>query len=173
MVVFPTPGISELRSTCDKITGGNAAAKPFSRVSVEGEVFFQVVVKYTCEEGSTVIGSVGGSSYFEMRCERRCDLDNVVSGAEICELVSCGNISSTDAPNARSPSSTRRLSSSLVTQGSSRTDPFIYRIHTMGPVEAMEASPDWTPGAPLCSVLCPRYQMQPLRKGQSSVNIVT
>ena len=99
-MVSPTPGILELRSTCDKITCGNASAKPFSRLSVEGEVFLQVVVNFSSEEGYTVMGSVAGSSYFEMRCVSRCDLDCVVSGAETCEPVSCGNISSTDAPHS-------------------------------------------------------------------------
>ena len=131
MVVSHPPGILELRTTCDKIACGNASAKPFSRLSVEGEVFFQFVVNYTCEEGHTVTGSVGGSSYFQMRCESRCDLDHVVPGAETCEPVSCGNMSSKDAPHATSPSCTRRLSSSLVTQGTPRTDPIIKRIHTM------------------------------------------
>ena len=100
VVVSPTPGISELRTTCEKITCGNATAKPFSSVSFEGEVFFQDVVKYTCEEGYTVNGSVCGSSHYEMRCESSGDLDYVVPGAETCEPVSCGNISSTDAPHA-------------------------------------------------------------------------
>ena len=99
MVVSPTPRVSELRTT-EKITCGNATAKPFRSVSVEGEVFFQDVVKYTCEEGYTVNGSVCGSSHYEMRCESSGDLDYVVPSAETCEPVSCGNISSTDAPHA-------------------------------------------------------------------------
>ena len=162
MVVSPTPGISELRTTCDKIICGNASAKPFSKLFVEGVVFFQVVVNDTREEGYTVTGSVGGSSYFEMRCESRCDLDY---GAEICELFLCSNISSTDARHATSPSWTRRLLSSLVMQGNPRTDPIIWRSHTMLPVEPMEASLDWITGAPLRSVLCPRFQMQPFLGG--------
>ena len=80
MVVSPTPSILELTTTNDKITCGNAAAKPFNRLSVE------------CE-GHTITGSVAGNSYFEMRCVDRCDLDCVVSGAEIYEFVSCGNMS--------------------------------------------------------------------------------
>ena len=96
----PTPGITELRTTCEKITCVNATAKPFSSVSVEDEVFYQDVVKYTCEEGYTVNGSVCGSSHYEMLCESSGDLDYVVPGAETCEPVSCGIISSTDAPHA-------------------------------------------------------------------------
>jgi len=34
------------------------------QLSVEGEVFFQDVVNYTCEEGRTVTGSVGGKQLF-------------------------------------------------------------------------------------------------------------
>ena len=44
-------------------------------------------MNYTCEEGYTVTGFIGGDSYFEMRCVSRCDLDYVVPGAETCEPV--------------------------------------------------------------------------------------
>ena len=63
MVVSPTPGISDLRTTCEKITCGTASAKPFSSVSVERRVLF-LEVRCTCEEGYSVTGLVDGSSYF-------------------------------------------------------------------------------------------------------------
>ena len=46
-----------------KKSHANSTAKPFSSVSVEDEVLFQDVVKYTNEEGYTVSGSVCGSSH--------------------------------------------------------------------------------------------------------------
>ena len=44
------------------------------------------------------------AAIFELRCESSGDLDYMVSGAENWEPVSCGNISSTDAPHATSSS---------------------------------------------------------------------
>ena len=44
------------------------------------------------------------AAIFELRCESCGDLDDMVPGAENCEPVSCGNISSTDAPHATSSS---------------------------------------------------------------------
>ena len=44
------------------------------------------------------------AAIFELRCESSCDLDCMVPGAENCEPVSCGNISSRDVPHGTSSS---------------------------------------------------------------------
>ena len=99
MAVSPTPG-SSAPTTCNKVTCGISPPASFSTASVSSEVFFQDVVKYSCGEGYTVTGLVGGSGAFERRCESSVDLEYVVSGAKICEPVTCGSISSTDTPHA-------------------------------------------------------------------------
>ena len=84
--------ISVLVTTYERITCGAAL---FSSVSVESEVFFCDVVRYSC----AVTGLVDGSSFCETRCESSGDLDYLAPGAETCEPVPCSNISSTDAPH--------------------------------------------------------------------------
>ena len=115
VAVSPVSGSSE-ETSCQKVTCGVPPAASFCSVSVETEVFSQVVVAFTCEAGKTVTGLVGGSGTFERGYESRRDLAPVGSDAESYQTVSCDTISLVDAPHTAIPmSSFMSHQSALVT----------------------------------------------------------
>ena len=54
-------------------------------LTVRSDVSSQDMLKYSCEEGHTVTGLVGGSSTFERCCEGSGNLQYVVSSVETCQ----------------------------------------------------------------------------------------
>ena len=125
MTLSPTPG-----STCLKVTCGI----PFSTASIKCEVFFQEVVKYSCEEGYSVAGSVGEAAL------SRGVARAVAIWIILCQVLKLASPCVAAAFRSRTllmqhvpqfPSSSSRLLLSLATQATPPTGPTGERTRTL------------------------------------------